>query len=193
MKVLVIHAHPVAESFSARLRETVVESLAKAGHDVVLCDLYRRGFDPVLSSEERIVRYDTAKNTAHVADYVAELRAAEALVLVYPTWWSGFPAILKGWFDRVWLPGVAFDLEGTTLLPRLTNLRKLGAVTTYGAKWWQARLLGNPGRLVVRRTLKCLCHPKAELVWLAMFDTEFCPPQRRAAFLDKVARTMARF
>ena len=96
MRVLVIYCHPVAESFASAAHRTVLEGLAEAGHEVTDVDLYAEHFDPVMSRQERLVqRYDD------------QLAAAEALVLVYPSWWYGMPAMLKGYFDRVWLPGVA--------------------------------------------------------------------------------------
>ena len=61
---------------------------------------------------------------------------------VYPTWWYGLPAILKGYFDRVWAPGIAFDIgaDGVFQTDRLANIRKLGVVTRYGSPWWLIRL-----------------------------------------------------
>src|SRR5260370_16700640 len=110
MRVLVVHAHPLPDSFAAALRDTIVATLREGGHQVDPCDLYDDGFDPVLTREERRT-YNTARpDLAAVESYVARLRAAEALVLCFPTWWYGMPAILKAWFDRVWLRGVAFEL-----------------------------------------------------------------------------------
>jgi putative NADPH-quinone reductase len=67
-------------------------------------DLYADQFQPVLTLAEREVHYAVGANLAGVEGYVERLRAAEALVLCFPTWWYGMPAILKGWFDRIWLP-----------------------------------------------------------------------------------------
>ena len=110
MRVLVLYAHPDPESFAAALHRTIVETLAAAGHEVDDCDLYAEGFNPVLSREERVGYHDLAHNQMPVSAYVARLQKAEALVLSYPVWNFGFPAILKGFFDRVFLPGVSFKL-----------------------------------------------------------------------------------
>ena len=67
-----------------------------------------------LSRQERLDDHAPDRNTRNVADHVAAIRWAEALVFVYPTWWYGLPAILKGWLDRVWVPEVAFTLPGTS-------------------------------------------------------------------------------
>jgi NAD(P)H dehydrogenase (quinone) len=100
MRVLVVYAHPLRDSFAAALRDVIVARLREGGHEVDHCDLCAEGFDPVLTPEERRA-YNTAQpDLAAVESHVARLRAAEVLVLCFPTWWYGMPAILKGWFDR---------------------------------------------------------------------------------------------
>src|SRR5579883_774146 len=110
MHVLVIYCHPVAESFAGAAHQTVLEALAEAGHTVTDVDLYAEKFDPAMSRQERLDYQNPARNERLVKKYDDQLVAAEALVLVYPAWWYGMPAMLKGYFDRVWLPGVAFDV-----------------------------------------------------------------------------------
>ena len=91
--------------------------------------------------------------------YDEQLAAAEAIVLVYPAWWHGMPAMLKGYFDRVWLPGVAFDVtpDGRVQTDRLQRIRRIIVVTTYGGSWWLERImLGDPARtaLAARGTVE---------------------------------------
>ena len=88
----------------------MLQALAEAGHEVTDVDLYAENFDPVMSRQERLDYLNTARNERLVKRYDDQLVAAEAIVLVYPAWWYGMPAMLKGYFDRVWLPGVAFDV-----------------------------------------------------------------------------------
>ena len=143
MRVLIVYAHPLHDSFAAALRDTIVATLREGGHQVDHCDLYGEGFDPVLTVEERRA-YNTAQpELAAVEPHVARLRAAEALVLCFPTWWYGMPAILKGWFDRVWVTGVAFTLPPGrgAIRPALHNIRKFAVVTTYGSPWWLVKLV----------------------------------------------------
>jgi len=109
MRVLLIYAHPLSDSYAATLRDTVVAALRAGSHTVDLCDLYQEGFDPVLSAQERRDYRNTSENTRAVSRHVDRLRQAEGVVFVFPSWWYGMPAILKGYFDRVWVPGVAFD------------------------------------------------------------------------------------
>src|SRR3954452_20383299 len=132
MKILVLYAHPVETSYNAALHRTIVERLTAKGHTVDDCDLYAEDFDPRLTRAERLHYHDTEANTASVRPYVERLRRANALVLSFPVWNYGYPAILKGFFDRVFLPGVSFELVDGQARPFLTNIKRVSAVTTYG-------------------------------------------------------------
>lgn len=190
MRVLVLYAHPNPESFAAALHATVVEALTAAGHEVDDCDLYAEGFDPVLSRAERVGYHDLATNTDPVAGYVARVQAAEALVLCFPVWNFGYPAILKGFFDRVFLPGISFKLVDGKVRPNLWNIRRLTAVTTYGGTRWRALLMGDPPRKAVCRVLRAVCHPTARPRYLAHYDMNRATPESRAAFLASVSERM---
>lgn len=190
MRVLVLYAHPNPESYGAALHEAVVASLREAGHEVDDCDLYAEGFDPVLSREGRVGYHDLAGNTLPVAGYVARLRAAEALVLCFPVWNFGYPAILKGFFDRVFLPGVSFRMVDGKVAPNLWTIRKLVAVTTYGGSRWRALLMGDPPRKLVCRALRAVCHPTARPLYLAHYDMNRATPESRDAFLATIAKKM---
>ena len=147
MKILLVFAHPGADSLNAAIRDRAIAALEGAGHSVDLCDLYAEGFDPVLTAEERAAYFDEGANRARTAGYVDRLFAAEGLVFVFPTWTLGPPAILKGFFDRVMVPGVSFrqDEQGR-LRPNLRHIRSLAAIVTYGRArpilWW----FGDPPR-----------------------------------------------
>jgi NAD(P)H dehydrogenase (quinone) len=191
-RVLVLFAHPVAESFSAALKTCVVDTLTARGWEVDLCDLYAEGFDPVMSASERRGYHDTTTNTRPVQNYVDRLLAAEALVLVFPVWNFGFPAILKGFIDRVFLPGVSFRLEDGRVKPNLGNIRKLAAVTTYGANKLRAVLAGDPPRHVVKRALWHACKPD-RLRYLALHDMNRVTLAQRTRYLALVEREMRHF
>jgi NAD(P)H dehydrogenase (quinone) len=196
MRVLVIYAHPLADSFAAALHQAVLAALRQGGHEVDDCDLYAVGFDPVLSAAERESYNTPSPDLSGVAEHVARLRAAEALVLCFPTWWYGMPAILKGYFDRVWARGVAFDLPqgGGTIQPCLTNIRKVAVVTTYGAPWWFIRLvLRDPVRAVLLGGLARLCGRGVKTRFLALYNIDAASRARCAGFLARVERAFARF
>ncbi|WP_159585690.1 NAD(P)H-dependent oxidoreductase [Chelativorans xinjiangense] len=193
MRVLVLFAHPVESSYSAALHATVVESLGAAGHEVDDCDLYAEGFDPVLSRHDRLVYHDIPENRALIEPYVQRLESAEGLVIVSPVWNFGFPAILKGYFDRVWVPGVSFDIADGRVKPRLTNIRKLAAVMTYGANPLRAFLAGDPPRKLVKRVLRATVRPVVPVKYLAHYDMNRSTQETRARFLARVGTEMARF
>jgi putative NADPH-quinone reductase len=196
MRVLVLYAHPLADSLAAALHRVVVETLQRAGHQVDDCDLYAEGFDPVLQPAERRT-YNTANpEMSGVADHVARLRAADALVLCFPTWWYGTPAILKGYFDRVWANTVAFQLPegGGPIRPALNNIKKLWVITSYGAPWWLIRLvLRDPVRAVILGGLGRLCGAGVRKRFLALYNVDALTHTQCSAFLARVQRELARF
>lgn len=193
MRVLVLHSHPLDESYGRALYRQTCESLKKAGHQVDGCNLYEEGFDPVLSAHDRAIYHTYPDNTALVKTHVDRLLAAEAIVIVTPVWNFGFPAMLKGYFDRVWLPGVSFALEDGKLTPTLRHIRKLAAVMTYGGTSWRAFLVGNPPKKIVTRVLRAQIKLGAPVKYLAHYDMNNCTDQTRANFLDKVRREMENF
>jgi NAD(P)H dehydrogenase (quinone) len=126
---------------------------------------------------------------AGVKSFTDRLLAAEALVLVYPVWNEGFPAILKGFFDRVFIPGVSFKMESDgAVTPNLGNLQKLAAVCTYGANRLSTFLLGDPPRRVVKRLVRAMPGHSITCSYLALYDMNRIPSEGRAAFLNKVER-----
>ena len=196
MRVHVVHAHPSASSFTAAVRDRVVGALKAQGHEVDELDLYAAGFDPVLSEAEWAANLDSSRNLAGVASEADRLRRAEALVLCFPTWWYGMPAILKGWFDRVWVPGVAFHLApgGGPIRPGLANIRHLAVVTTHGSLWWFITFgVGNPGKAVLMRGLARLIAPGATTRFLAAYDMDRAPRPRLERFLARVERAFGAF
>jgi len=193
--VLVIYCHPVAESFAAAAHQTVLEALAEAGHEVADVDLYAEHFDPVMSRRERLDYLNTARNERLVKHYDDQLATAGALVLVYPSWWYGMPAMLKGYFDRVWLPGVAFEVtpDGKVSTDRLKQLRRILVVTTYGASWWMVRLaLGDPARKLIGRAIRALCARDCRVTWCVHYDMDRARAPELRRFLRRIRRATLR-
>lgn len=193
MRVLVLYCHPVEASFNAAVHRAVVENLAAAGHTVDDCDLYAEGFQPVLTRAERIGYHDLETNRAPVQGYVDRLLAAEALVLVTPVWNFGYPAMLKGYFDRVFLPGVSFVMRDGKVRPNLWNIRKAAACVTYGGTALRAFLVGDPPRKVVNRVLRAVIKPGARIGYHAHYDMNRSTPRTRARHLERVAKAMRAF
>ena len=186
MRVLLLHAHPAPDSFNAHLCAAAQDALRAAGHQVDLCDLYAERFDPVLSADARARYHDLARNRAGVEPYVERLLAAEALVLCFPVWCFGFPAILKGFFDQVFLPGVSFGLLDGRARPLLVNLRAVAAVATYGRPRRMAWWVGDPPRRTVTRYLRWFVRPGARVRYLALYGMNTATELDRKRFAERV-------
>jgi NAD(P)H dehydrogenase (quinone) len=187
VRVLVLFAHPVETSLGAALHAKVVETLRARGHKVDDCDLNAEGFDPVMTRQDRIEYYDLTVNRRRVAPYVDRLLAAEALVFSFPVWNMGFPAVLKGFVDKVFLPGVSFDLKDDgAYVPRLHKVKRLGVVCTYGGSRLTTFLAGDPPRRFLKRSMLHNCAAGARVDYLAHYDMDHTREDRRAAFLSKV-------
>jgi putative NADPH-quinone reductase len=196
MRVHVVFAHPSPNSFAGAVRDRVVRALTAQGHEVDELDLYAAGFGPVLTPAEWAAHVKGGANLAAIGAEAERLRRADALVLVFPTWWFGMPAILKGWFDRVWAPGVAFELPpgGGGLRRGLTNIRRFAVVTTHGSPWWVIALaLGNPGRTVLMKGFSPLIARGATTRFLALYDMDRATRPRLEQFLARVERSFQSF
>ena len=193
MNILVLFSHPVETSFNASLHRMIVDRLVERGHVVDDCDLYAEDFDPRLSRTERMDYQDTQRNLESVRQYVERLRRAEGLVLCYPVWNYGYPAILKGFFDRVFLPGVSYRMVDGKAQPMLHNIRKVEAVTSYGGSRFRAFLMGDPPRKLIQRLMRSTVKPGAPVGFSAHYSMNLSTDETREAFLKKVAARMDRF
>jgi NAD(P)H dehydrogenase (quinone) len=140
MRVLYLYCHPLPESFHSGILAESLKGLAEGGHEVDLCDLYKEGFNPVLGEQERRDYHDLSKNQLGLETHIERLRRAEALVVQYPTWTFGLPAMLKGYFDRIMMPGVAFDLsDPANARPMLSNISPVlqASPPTAGPAGWR--------------------------------------------------------
>ncbi len=195
MRVHVVHAHPVETSFNRTLFEAVVEELEAAGQEVDALNLYEEDFPAVMTRQERLDYHDVPGNlTPLTRPYVERLRAADGLVVVHPVWNYGYPAILKGYFDRIFLPGVSFTLESGDrgrIKPGLSNIRRVAFVTTYGGNQFRTWLMGDPPRRVAMRWGWATFRTRPS--YLALYDMNNPTPERLTDFLSKVRRQMRAF
>ncbi|MEO8023411.1 NAD(P)H-dependent oxidoreductase [Polaromonas sp.] len=194
MHVLVVYCHPVETSFHAALHQEVLTNLKAAGHTVDDCDLYAEGFNPVLSREERLGYHDVPSNQLPLAAHVERLRKAEAIVFCFPTWCFGLPAMLKGYFDRLFMPGVAFDLsDPANVKPMLTHIKRISAVVTYGRPRWVAWYMGDPPRKIITRYMKRLTGDTARVDFHAYYHMNVATEPRLKRFMHQVGQAMAKF
>lgn len=195
MKCLVVIAHPLSDSLCHAMAQRAVSALAAQGHEVVVEDLYGSGYSPALTVGERRSYYSTYE-ARDVRDAIDRLLSAEALVLVFPTWWFGFPAVLKGWFDRVWAPGFAYDHASGfgPIKPRLTHLHRVLAVTSLGSPWWVDRfVLRRPVKRVLKRALLGTCAPGCRFEMLSLYGAESVSQSRVQSFCSRIDRALSRW
>ena len=170
MRVLYVYCHPLPESFHAAILKEALAGLKAAGHEVDLLDLYAEAFDPVLTEEARRRYHDVPENRAGLETYIDRLTSAEAMVMQFPTWCFGMPAMLKGFCDRLMMPGVAFDLSDPAhVKPSLVNLRRIVGVVTYGRPWYMAKWMGDPPRKTVMRYLRWFTGGRARAEYHALY------------------------
>lgn len=196
MKALIVYCHPRPESFNAAIRDLVLQKLQNAGAETRLVDLYACGFSPMLTAAELEGYEDCPANTAPVEDHVADIRWCDTLIFIYPTWWYGLPAMLKGWLDRTLLPDVAFLMPNEThkdIRPGLTHITRLGVFTTCGASRWLTMFIGAPGKRTLMRGVGLLCAKPLKKAFAAHYLMDSSTVASRKAHLDRVAATMDRF
>ena len=193
MHVLVVIAHPKDDSLTHAVADAVTSGVRRGGHEVTTLDLYELGFRAAMSNAERLAYHGQQPLLDPLAaEHAALVTSVDTLVFVYPTWWSGLPAILKGWLERVMVPGVAFRFNTSgKVRPGLTNVQRIVGVSTYGSPWAFVKLLHDGGRRTLLRALRLNCGLHTATTWLALYSIDTAGVAEREAFLDRVEHTMA--
>lgn len=130
MNHLIVYAHPNPESLNHAILDTTVNTLKKNGHEVVVRDLYALDFQPVLKPEdtEAMKAGHTPNDIKTEQEFISE---ADAITFIYPIWWTGLPAILKGYVDRVFAYGFAYA-PGEEGIIKLLKGKKGLIINTHG-------------------------------------------------------------
>jgi putative NADPH-quinone reductase len=194
MLALVVVAHPSTDSYCHALAARAEAGLRSAGHEVVVLDLYELGFRIAMTAEEREAYHgDSPILDPMVAEHAVLVQRAGTIVFVYPTWWSGLPAMLKGWLERVLVPGVGFVLDERTnkVRPGLGQMRRLVGISTYGSPKWYIRLVNDNGRRIITRALRMSCGLRVRTSWLGLYAIDTSTAAERSEFLALVERQMA--
>jgi len=194
MNALVVFCHPHRDSYSAAVLDVVISQLDRAGAQHRLIDLYDEGYQPALTLQEW-TSYETSDRVDDdISHHIDALRWCDTLIFVYPTWWYGLPALLKGWLDRVMVPGVAFHMpEGDEgIRPALGHIRRLGVYTTCGASRWLTWIVGAPGRKTIMRGIGFLCHRRLRRSFAAHYNMDTSSPESRRRHLERVKRSVSR-
>ncbi|MEM1287690.1 MAG: NAD(P)H-dependent oxidoreductase [Pseudomonadota bacterium] len=190
MRALIVFCHPSTESYSAAICEKVAATLEDHGAEVRTLDLYTRGFQPILTRDEWQTHTDPTQNVDKVADDVALLKWCDALIFIYPTWWYGPPAMMKGWLEKSMVAGVAFHMPSehdANIKRGLDNIRTLAVFTTCGATRFLSTLIGHPGRKIILRGLRILCHPRVRTRYVALYDMNHADDARRQTHIERVS------
>jgi len=194
MDALVVIAHPCTDSYTHACAAAAIAGLTAAGHTVDVIDLYAEGFTAAMSLEERLA-YETDDPILDpmIADHAGRLLRAKAVVFVYPTWWSGLPAILKGWLERVMVPGVGFTFDRKTgkVKPGLTHVRRIVGISTYGSPRRYVVLVNDNGRRIITRALRMSCGIRARTTWLGLYAIDTADAEARQHHLAQIESRLA--
>jgi len=192
MHVALVVAHPDPGSFNHAIAAAALAALKRSGHDVTVLDLYEEEFRPAMSLDERLAYHgDRPILDPMVERHAGIVQEAEVLVFVYPTWWSTMPAILKGWLERVLVPGVGFVFdEKQRVRPGLTHVRRIVGISTYGAPRWYVHAIHDNGRRTLMRALRLNTGYFTRRSWLGLYNMDNCTPEDRSNFLGRVEHTM---
>jgi putative NADPH-quinone reductase len=161
---------------------------------VTTLDLYATNYRAAMNASEwQAYESDSPVLDPIVAEHVELIRSSEALVFVYPTWWSAMPAIMRGWVERTMLMGVAFELdESRRLRPKLGHIRHLVGISTHGSPWWYVKLVNDNGRRLISRGLRFNTGLRTKVSWHALYAMDRQTPERRGEFLTLVEKKMAK-
>ncbi len=159
IRILIILGHPDSGSLNHAIAHAVRDDMLAAGNEVVFHDLYREGFDPLLLAEEIP---DNGGIPDIIQAHCDELRSADGIVIVHPNWWGQPPAVLKGWIDRVFRPGIAYRFDegdsGEGIPVGLLQARAAVVLNTSNTiETREQKVFGDPLDAIWRRCIFHLC------------------------------------
>jgi NAD(P)H dehydrogenase (quinone) len=196
VQVLVLHAHPDPTSFNHAICDTAVRVLEASGHHVHGIDLYAEQFVAAMTNEERGA-YETHDpiRCEQVRRYGQLITIVDAVVFIYPTWWFGVPAVMKGWLERVMVPGVGFGLDAVTnkVKPGLSNVRRIAGITTYGSSRLNVVLMTDGGRRLIGRCFRMMANTRCRRTWLGLYGMDRASDADRREFLARVEKALGKW
>ena len=194
MNIVVVLGHPSADSYCAAIFEKIIGSLeAQASHKITAIRLAEEKFVTAMSTAERTA-YETSSplisdETKRQAD---ALMKAEALIFVYPTWWSGLPAQLKGWLERVFVLGVAFRFNSNKIRPNLQHVKHIIGVSTYGSPRRYVKLINDNGRRTLTRAIRMSTGLRTRTMWCGIYALDTCTQRQREEFIAETVQKITK-
>jgi len=186
MKSVIILAHPYPNSFNHVIKDVVVQALIDK-KEVNVIDLVKDEFDPVLSQEDLRLYMQGQSSDPKVMEYQRDLLDCDDLVLIFPIWWYEAPAILKGFLDKVLLPGFAFDEVENQLVGKLSHIKRLTVISTSEVlSDYMRKEVGNPIEISLMNTTLGVCGIKNDLLWLNCEKIASGSLIERESFLNRV-------
>ena len=195
MNIVVVLGHPSADSYCAAIFERIILALeSQSTHNVTAIRLADEKFATAMSTAERVAYENTTPLINDETKRHAEvLLQAEALIFVYPTWWSGLPAQLKGWLERVFVLGVAFRFnKNSKIRPNLQNVRHIIGVSTYGSPWRYVKLVNDNGRRTLTRAIRMSTGLRTRTMWCGIYALDTCTQQQREKFIANTTRKIVK-
>lgn len=129
MRVFIVYCHPSEDSFTRNMRDAFIKGITDSGNEYIMSDLYKMGFDPIMTEREylRDANYRTTPDVApDVLEEQEKINSADAIAFIYPVFWTEAPAMLVGWFDRVWSYGFAYGEKTMKMLDKAMILCSAG-------------------------------------------------------------------
>lgn len=187
MKILVILGHQRQGSFCHAIAQRAAEQLRAGGHEVIYHDLYQERFDPILPDAEIL---KTARPDPIVQRHCDEVLAADGYVVVHPNWWAQPPAILKGWVDRVFRQGVAYEFGPGGVVTHLDGKRAVVLTTSNTPRDMELELFGDPLENLWKTCIFGFCGV-ADFYRRNFESIVLSTPEQRATWLAEVGQIIA--
>jgi putative NADPH-quinone reductase len=187
---LLVTCHPSPQSLCGHIAASVADTLRPRRGRVIVDDLHGQAFNPVVSAGE-LAGYYQPRIPDDIAALVAHLRAAEELIFVLPVWMYHLPALLKGYFDRVWRPHVSFTIDADVVRPQLLHVRHLTAIVCHGMSQAVCDVVGDGTRTFFSQSLPSILPNLETNTRFDLFGLDTAPAGQVAQELDKIRRHFA--
>lgn len=192
MKVLIVLNHPYDGSYSYAIADRIIKRLTLDEHEVDFLHLDKEDFNPIMNSSDLRVYSKSQYADPKVGDYQKRIEEADHLVFVFPVWWELMPALLKGFVDKVFTKGWAYDVKHRIIVVRLLkNIRSVTVITTMNTpKWAYWLFFGNAiKKSFINGTLKKIS--TANVKWINLSPVSHVTREKRESWLYSIENKLA--